>query len=87
VSRIVDQQHWPTDVAMGAVTGALIANAVYALHFERDGQPRRRRVRGEQARSDAGLRLTLVPQIPALGWGRSDPGAPVPLGLGYLGRF
>jgi membrane-associated phospholipid phosphatase len=87
VSRIADQQHWPTDVAMGAVTGALIANAVYALHFERDGQPRRRRVRGEQARSEAGLRLTFVPQIPTLGWGRSDPAAPVPLGLGYLGRF
>jgi membrane-associated phospholipid phosphatase len=44
VSRIVDQQHWPSDVATGALTGALIAHLVYAVHFDAEGNPRRRHV-------------------------------------------
>jgi membrane-associated phospholipid phosphatase len=44
VSRIVDQQHWPSDVATGALTGALIAHLVYAIHFDADGNPQRRNV-------------------------------------------
>jgi membrane-associated phospholipid phosphatase len=42
VSRIVDQQHWPSDVVTGAVTGALIAHLVYAVHFDAEGNPQRR---------------------------------------------
>jgi membrane-associated phospholipid phosphatase len=42
VSRVIDQQHWPSDVAMGALTGVLIGNLVYAAHFDDEGRPRRR---------------------------------------------
>ena len=41
-SRIVDQKHYLTDVAVGAVVGATAGNLFYALHFEADGRPRRR---------------------------------------------
>jgi membrane-associated phospholipid phosphatase len=41
-SRLVDQQHWPSDVAIGALTGTLIGHLVYDLHFDGAGRPRRR---------------------------------------------
>ncbi len=41
VSRIVDQAHYFSDVALGAATGAAIGNGIYALHFDGDGRPRR----------------------------------------------
>jgi membrane-associated phospholipid phosphatase len=41
-SRLVDQQHWFSDVAVGALTGTLIAHLVYDLHFDEEGRPRRR---------------------------------------------
>jgi membrane-associated phospholipid phosphatase len=43
-SRLVDQQHWFSDVAIGALTGTLIAHLVYDLHFDGEGHPRRRRM-------------------------------------------
>jgi hypothetical protein len=42
ISRIVDQQHWPSDVVAGGLTGALIAHLVYATHFDAEGLPRQR---------------------------------------------
>jgi membrane-associated phospholipid phosphatase len=42
ISRIVDQQHWPSDVIAGGLTGALIAHLVYTTHFDGEGLPRRR---------------------------------------------
>jgi membrane-associated phospholipid phosphatase len=42
ISRIVDQQHWPSDVVAGGLSGALIAHLVYATHFDAEGLPRRR---------------------------------------------
>jgi membrane-associated phospholipid phosphatase len=42
LSRVVDQQHWPSDVLAGGLTGALIAHLVYATHFDAEGLPRRR---------------------------------------------
>jgi membrane-associated phospholipid phosphatase len=41
-SRLVDQQHWLSDVAVGALTGTLITHLVYDLHFDDEGRPRRR---------------------------------------------
>jgi membrane-associated phospholipid phosphatase len=41
VSRIVDQAHYLTDVALGAAVGSLVGNLVYALHFDTAGAPRR----------------------------------------------
>jgi membrane-associated phospholipid phosphatase len=89
VSRIVDQQHWPTDVAVGAAAGALIANAVYALHFDSEGNPERRRVHtgGGDARA-RGPRLALVPSLaPPIAGGRGHSSAPLGLTCAYLGRF
>lgn len=43
LSRLVDQQHWPSDVLVGALGGVLIARLTYALHFDAEGRPRRRR--------------------------------------------
>jgi membrane-associated phospholipid phosphatase len=55
LSRVVDQQHWPSDVLAGALVGSLVANAVYALHFDTEGRPRRRH------RAVAGWRLLPLP--------------------------
>lgn len=60
VSRVVDQQHWPSDVIVGGLTGALIAHLVYATHFDDAGL-----VRGRHA-------LSLAPVVatgPAAGAG------------------
>jgi membrane-associated phospholipid phosphatase len=43
LSRVVDQRHYPSDVAIGAAVGGAVGNLVYALHFDRAGRPRRRR--------------------------------------------
>ena len=42
LSRIIDQQHWPSDVVVGALVGTLVAHLTYAVHFDGDGEPRRR---------------------------------------------
>jgi membrane-associated phospholipid phosphatase len=42
-SRLVDQQHWPSDVLLGALCGVAISRLTYALHFDAEGRPRRRR--------------------------------------------
>jgi len=42
VSRIIDQQHWPSDVLVGALVGSGIAHLAYLAHFDERGQPRRR---------------------------------------------
>jgi membrane-associated phospholipid phosphatase len=42
VSRIVDQQHWASDVLVGAGAGTLIAHLAYVTHFDHRGRPRRR---------------------------------------------
>lgn len=73
VSRIVDQQHWPSDVATGALTGALIAHLVYAVHFDAEGNPRRRR-RGN----------TLPRVVPMAGRGRDGVHR---LGFAYQQQF
>ena len=42
ISRVIEQQHWPSDTLTGAISGALIAHLVYAVHFDHDGNPQRR---------------------------------------------
>jgi membrane-associated phospholipid phosphatase len=42
VSRIIDQQHWASDVVMGGVLGAGAAHLAYVTHFDFTGRPRRR---------------------------------------------
>jgi membrane-associated phospholipid phosphatase len=42
VSRIVDQQHWFTDVVAGAAVGTAAAHIAYFAHFDDLGRPRRR---------------------------------------------
>jgi membrane-associated phospholipid phosphatase len=42
VSRIIDQQHWASDVAVGAIVGTAAAHMSYVVHFDRLGRPRRR---------------------------------------------
>jgi membrane-associated phospholipid phosphatase len=82
VSRVIDLQHWPTDVAMGAVTGALISRLVYRNHFDATGAPL---VRHPEAL--AGLTsqaaLTVVPQVTTSPDGRAE----VHLAAGLSGRF
>ena len=40
VSRVIDQQHWPSDVVVGALVGTTIGHLAYLAHFDEDGQPR-----------------------------------------------
>jgi len=42
VSRIIDQQHWASDVIVGAGVGTLVAHLAYVAHFDHWGRPRRR---------------------------------------------
>ncbi len=39
-SRVIDQQHWPSDVLVGSAVGAATAHLVYARHFDFQGDPR-----------------------------------------------
>jgi len=49
VSRVIDQQHWPSDVLMGALVGGLTAHLVYTIHFDGNRRPRRRRAPSRDA--------------------------------------
>jgi membrane-associated phospholipid phosphatase len=42
LSRVIDQQHWPTDVLAGAVVGTAVARLSYGAHFDVNGTPRMR---------------------------------------------
>lgn len=42
ISRIVDQQHWASDVVVGAGVGTAAAHLAYIVHFDSAGRPRRR---------------------------------------------
>jgi membrane-associated phospholipid phosphatase len=72
LSRMIDQQHWPSDVLVGALVGSLVGHLAYAAHFEEDGQPRRR---------PAGLALRPLPLVTA------DPLGGRSLQLGIAGRL
>jgi membrane-associated phospholipid phosphatase len=78
LSRVIDQQHWTTDVVAGAAVGALIANLTYAAHFDDAG---RALLRHEALR---GVQVSLVPALSNL----SGPlvGAPS-RGLSLVGGF
>ena len=41
-SRIKDQRHWLSDTLTGAFIGSAFATAFYVMHFDEDGDPRRR---------------------------------------------
>ncbi len=71
LSRIVDQQHYFTDVMTGALVGTATANLAYSLHFDSKGRPRRRHPHDEPA-AESGLELRLIG---------------VPGGIGVAGRF
>jgi membrane-associated phospholipid phosphatase len=58
-SRIIDQAHYFSDVALGAVVGASVGNIVYAVHFDGHGDPR--------AKSESKLNASLVPFPGGLG--------------------
>jgi membrane-associated phospholipid phosphatase len=77
LSRVVDQQHWPSDVAMGAAIGALIAHGTYALHFDAAGHPRRRHPARDPSTEPRGASGPRGPTLTGLG--------PVPLGGGPAG--
>ncbi len=51
-SRIKDQRHWLSDTLTGAFIGGAFATAFYVLHFDEDGDPRRR-FPSEEASDDA----------------------------------
>ena len=60
LSRVIDQQHWPSDVVMGALVGTTIAHLAYLTHFDEDGQPRRLRPHRDP-RMAANVRVVPTP--------------------------
>lgn len=79
VSRIVDLQHWPSDVLVGGLVGTLTARLVYAIHFDDDGRPRRRH--GQSASRVFVAPVLLPPLVPG-------PSAHVAhVGLGLSGQL
>lgn len=70
-SAIFGQQHYMSDIAVSAVTGALIGNLVWAAHFDQEGRPRRDRA------SKTALAPTLV----------VSPDAQATLGVGFNTLF
>jgi membrane-associated phospholipid phosphatase len=62
MSRLIDQQHWPSDVLMGALMGGLIGQLGYTAHFDRQGQPRVRALPlvGSDGRGNRTAQLALV---------------------------
>jgi membrane-associated phospholipid phosphatase len=74
LSRVIDQQHWPSDVLIGAAAGTIISNLVWTRHFHSDGRPRRRFARILDA-------TRLVPAVDA------RPGEPTRYSLQIGGRF
>jgi membrane-associated phospholipid phosphatase len=64
LSRIIDQQHWPSDVVLGALVGTLIGHLAWAAHFEDNGEPRRRTAGGRSSsRRAAGWAWRPVPVV------------------------
>jgi membrane-associated phospholipid phosphatase len=62
VSRIIDQQHWASDVLVGAGVGTLFAHLAYLAHFDHWGRPRRRLGSGgEESRRTSLSSLSLSP--------------------------
>jgi len=61
VSRIIDQQHWPSDVLVGGLVGGGIAHLAYLTHFDERGQPR-----GAGGAGAARVRLVPTPAGVAL---------------------
>jgi membrane-associated phospholipid phosphatase len=58
VSRVIDQQHWASDVFVGGLVGTAAAQLAYIVHFDNAGRPRRRL--GEDALGAPGA-LALAP--------------------------
>jgi membrane-associated phospholipid phosphatase len=76
LSRVIDQQHWPSDVALGAVTGVLVSHLVYSVHFDAGGRPRRRH--GEGATAGRALVLPIAAR---------DAAGEGMVGMGVAARF
>lgn len=62
-SRIVEQDHYLSDVLVGAAVGGTIGNLVYALHFDSSGRPRQRL---ESSSNDAPETMTTPRSSPFL---------------------
>ncbi len=50
-SRIKDQRHWLSDTLTGAMIGAGFSSLFYVMHFDRQGQPRKRHELDEEVAS------------------------------------
>jgi membrane-associated phospholipid phosphatase len=61
VSRIIDQQHWASDVLVGAGVGTLVAHLAYVAHFDHWGRPRRRLTADGLPAPAASSTLRVVP--------------------------
>ena len=72
-SRIKDQRHWLSDTLVGAFIGGSLATVFYTMHFDEEGNPRRRRALsspeevvsdGEEANMTFHLAPVMAPQMP-----------------------
>ena len=64
VSRVIDQQHWPSDVTVGALVGGLVGHLAYVRHLDGEGRPIVR-----IAQSVRPAVITQPDGVASIGWG------------------
>ena len=77
--RIRDQRHWLSDTLVGAGIGLGFSSFFYTMHFDENGEPRRRRVTDAKEES-ARVEHSLSPTFASFGAQRGDR---TPMGVTY----
>ncbi len=78
-SRMRDQRHWLSDTLVGAGIGLAFSSFFYTLHFDDEGNPRRRHVDEESDTAGSALQHNIHPMVGL----RAAQQQSAPVGLTY----